>query len=259
MMMAGKGRVYLAVVAVIVAAAVPVSVLSVLSAGASTTVCGSACMSLAVQSSTGDYLTVSGSSVGMATASTTSTSQDFTLEAFGLVQAAADDGVVSARLAWMYGGGTLVEFQYAPGGIPSGNCLADGSTPPSVTNNVEFYAPNTSVTLTTCGETAATLWIEDPLNGQNTNGYDDLINAGYAVPDTYSGPEDTDGQTLTSPFEDPDVLTLNSSGKVVLAELSEINDVVSPGQMWFGGSALTQQVLKAAAKSAAARRAAGKS
>lgn len=248
-MMPGKARVYLAVVAVI-AAAVAVGVVSAgastsTSATASTTACGSACTSLA-----------------MAAASTANTGQDFALEEGGTVGGAVSDGsnLLPSKLILNYSQGFLVEFQYAPGGVPSGNCMADGTNAPNTTENDVYYAPNTSITLATCGLTLATLWIVDPNNGINTNGYDDLINAGYAVSDTYSGPEDTDGQTLTSPYADPDVLTVNSSGKVVLAELSEIGGVVSPGQMWFGGPALVQlQAREAAAKSAAARQAAGKS
>lgn len=265
MMMSNKGRVYVAVVAVIVAAAVPASVLSAdasTSAIASTTACGSACLSLAVDSSTDDYLTVSGSSVGMAAASTTNSGQDFTLEADSNVS----NAVTVADLLpskWMlnYSLGDLVEFQYAPLGKPSGECIADGYSDDDTDIDLpdEVNAPTQTVTLATCGLTLATLWMVDPNNGANTNGYDDLINVGYEASYEYLAPESAVDPVI-SPYADPDVLTLNSSGDVVLAQLSEIGGVVSPGQLWYGGSALVQvQAREAAAKSAAARQAAGKS
>jgi hypothetical protein len=66
------------------------------------------------------------------------------------------------------------------------------------------------------------------------NGYDDLINAGYAVPSAYSGPQGTPGETLATPLAEQAVLAVNSS-KVVLAPLSEIGGV-SPTQLWRTGN-----------------------
>jgi hypothetical protein len=266
MTMSSKSRVYLAVVAVIVAGAVPVGLLTAgasTSATASTTACGSACTSLMVETDgTSDYLTMSGSSVGMAAASTTNSGQDFTLEDDLTVSYAQElaPGFLPSRWGLLYSNGPLVEFQYAPSGKPSGECLGDTSTN-NATEETPYNEPTLNLALETCGVTLATLWIVDPNNGPNAAGYDDLINVGYEETYSYMAPTFSDQNTLTSPYADPEVLTLNSSGDVVLAELSEIGGVVSPGQMWAAsGSAGLAQVSKAAAaKSAAALRAAGKS
>jgi hypothetical protein len=261
--MSNKGRVFLAVVAVIMAAAVPASGLSA-GASASTTACGSACLSLSPDSNTGDYLTVSGSSVGMAAASTTNSGQDFSLEEDADVEWAVQDAdLLPAKLMLNYSAGNLVEFQYAPSGKPSGECLADGYADDDTDTELpdEVNAPTQTVTMATCGLTAATLWIVDPnQNSETANGYVDLINAGYAASYGYLAPESA-VDPVTGPYADPDVLTLNSSGDVVLAQLSEIGGVISPGQLWNGGSGLAQEQAEGetATKSAAARRAAGKS
>jgi hypothetical protein len=266
MMMSNKGRVFLAAVAVIMAAAVPASVLSAgasTSAIASTTACGSACLSLSPDSNTGDYLTVSGSSVGVAAASTTNPGQDFTMEQDQNVQWAVQEAdLLPAKLMLLYNDSYLVEFQYAPSGKPSGECLADGYSDDDTDEELpdEVNAPNTTVTLATCGLTLATLWLVDQnQNSESANGYVDLINAGYAASYGYLAPESA-VDPVTTPYADPYVLTLNSSGDVVLAQLSEIGGVISTGQLWYGGSGLAQEQAQAeaAAKSAAARRAAGK-
>jgi hypothetical protein len=64
-------------------------------------------------------------------------------------------------------------------------------------------------------------WIVHPNN--QVDGYADLINAGwesaYAYGDRTSAEIHSD---FTSPFAEPAVLTVNSSGDVMLAPLSEI-------------------------------------
>jgi hypothetical protein len=266
----------LAAVAMSVAAVVPVGLLS---ANASTTACGSPCTSLSVEvDGTSEVLTVtslSSGTVAMEAASTTNTGQDFTLLAQGGVQGAANAGVISNRLSWLYGAqGDLVEYEYAPGGAVTGMCLAGGVTNESVTYpddasyvNGNSYVPNLSVTLARCGLTAQTLWIPDPnTEAENTNGYVDLINAGYeAEPDYADAPSPSGAtnasptSTLVSPFAEPAVLAYNGS-KVVLAELNEIGGTVSSGQMWTGSSGpLGTQARQALEKSAAALRALGKS
>ena len=260
-MISGKARVYLAVVAVIVAAAVPVGALSAgasTASPASTAACGSACTSLAVES-TGMVLTVTGSNtVGLAAASTTNQGQDFTPEDLGTVNNDAQSGILSSRLLLLDQVDTVVEYQYAPGGIPSGRCLADGYTTvtQSVPGFVVLNAPNTSVTLSTCGVSPATLWLVDANNPNPVNGDTDLINVGYEAPDEYLAPQ-LSYNPVATPYADPDVLTVNSSGQVVLAQLSEIGGVVSTAQMWGNLTAPGQSALRAnIAKSAAAARAA---
>ncbi len=248
--MPNKTRVYLAAVAVIAAAAAGLaSVLSARSAGASTAACGTACTSPSVQSlGTGEALAVSGSSVVMAAASTTSSAQDWTPEQVGDVANAVSAGVLSPRLDMLYSTDQLVQYQYAPAGVPSDQCLANNVT-------VQINAPITpalTVGLTQCGYSAATLWIVDASN--EASGYVDLINAGYgnATGDyplpwgAPSGPTDS----YPSLYAEPAVLAVNSSGKVVLSFLSEIGGVVSASQMWADWSSPAQsQLRKAVAKS----------
>jgi hypothetical protein len=107
-----------------------------------------------------------------------------------------------------------------------------------------------TVVLAQCGITAQSLWI---LDGDNeANGYVDLINAGYEASSTYAVPTPDDDNNvtdndnnLTSPFAEPAVLTVNSSGKVVLAPLSELGGVVSSSQMWADWSSPAQSELRA--------------
>jgi hypothetical protein len=252
MIMSKKTRVYLGIVAVVVAAAVPAGLMS---AGASTAACGSACTSPSVESLSGDVLTVSGSSVVMSAASTSNSAQDWTVEPEGNVTAAANAGVVSSKLELNYSISNLVEFQYAPDGLPSDKCLGDLSTENSTET---FYVPTLSVGLVQCGVTAASLWIIDQGNALST--YDDLINAGYQVGYTYGAPVNpTAGQDVTtSPFFEPAVLTVSTSGSgssssssVGLAPLSEIGGVISPAQAWTAYTAPDQSALRTAIQKSA--------
>ena len=68
---------------------------------------------------------MSGSSVDMSAASTTSSTQDWTPEQEGDVANAVAAGVLSQKLNMLYSTDQLVEFQYAPNGVPSDKCLAN--------------------------------------------------------------------------------------------------------------------------------------
>ena len=253
MRMSRPAIVSFAVGVVLVAAFVPGSLPP---AGASTAACGGPCTSPSVRSlGTGEVLAVSGGSgVAMAAASSSNSAEDWTPEQEGPVSGAAQAGVVSARLDMNYSGDTLVEFQYAPGGVPSGECLAD-----TATIEIPVNAPALTVALAQCGITAASLWIVD---GNGTGGYVDLINAGYEAAYSFGAPDsntDSASSALASPFAEPAVLTVSSSGKVVLAPLSEIGGVVSASQAWASWSAPGQaQLRQAVERSAAARRASGR-
>ena len=242
-----KASLSAAVVAAIAAALVP---LSLESAGASTTACGSWCVSPSTESAvTNNTLTVSGSSVVMAAASTTNSAQDWTSEYAGEVSTAVTAGVVSSKLDLLYSGQDMLEYQYAPNGVPSGQCLADGDSDANVNDNIPpVYMPTLTIVLAPCGATAASLWIIDASN--EGNGYVDLINAGWESSYTYLASTASNADPLTSPFADPAVLTVNSSGKVVLAQLSAIGQSVSPTQMWgdflsSSQSSLAEKVAKA--------------
>jgi hypothetical protein len=148
-----------------------------------------------------------------------------------------------------YSGDTLLEYQYAPNGVPSGQCLADGDSNAMVNGYTPpVYLPSLTVVLAECGVTAASLWIVDQTNA--AGGYVDLINAGYESSYTYLASTTSNADPITSPFAEPAVLTVNSSGKVVLAQLSEIGQVPSPSQMWMGflsssQSSLAEKIAKA--------------
>ena len=245
--MFSKAKVYLVGMAVISVLAVPASLLSAdAPAGASTTACGGSCTSPSVQSvGTGQVLTVSGTSVTMSAANSTSSTQDWTPEQEGDVANAVAAGVLEPKLNMLYSTDQLVEFQYAPNGVPSDQCLANnwsGTTPLGGSSN--YNVPTLTVVMAQCGITAASLWIVDANN--EANGYVDLINAGYASSYSYLAENAATFENLTSPFAEPAVLTVNSSGKVVLAFLSELGGVVSPTQMWSAWSAPAQAALRTA-------------
>jgi hypothetical protein len=242
-----KAKVYLVGMVVITAMAVPVSLLSAdAPAGASTTACSSSCISPSVQSvGTGQVLTVSGGSISMSAASTTNSGQDWTPEQEGDVSNAVAAGVLPARLNMQYATDQVVEFQSAPSGVPSDQCLADNYTgTTSLGGQSPYNVPTLSVAMAQCGITAASLWILDATS--EANGYVDLINAGYESSYSYLAQNSASAENLTNPFAEPAVLTVNSSGKVVLAFLSELGGVVSPTQMWGPWAASSQAALRAA-------------
>jgi hypothetical protein len=245
--MSKTAKVYLAVAAVLVAASVPVGLLSAGASPASTAACGSACISPSVESlGTGEELAVgstttspagTSTSVVMSAASSTNSAEDWTLEAEGVVSNAVSAGVVSAKLNMLYAGQTRVELQSAPNGAPSGKCLADTT----------LDGPSTTVGMEQCGITAQSLWIVD---GNNvSDDYVDLINAGYAVTYTYPVPVEEYSGEYTNPFAEPYVLTATSGGGVELAQLSEIGGVVSPTQMWSDVASVASSALAKSAKS----------
>lgn len=247
----------LAVVAVVAATAVSVSLLSAgAPVGASTTACGPACASPSVELlGAGDVLTVSGNSVVISAASTTSSAQDWTVMAEGNVTGAVSAGVVSQKLMLNYYDSDLVEFEYAPSGIPSDKCMADTASDAAVNDYTPpIYVPTTSIALEPCGMTAASLWIVDQSNALSS--YDDLINAGYEAEYSYLAPSSLSASSYTSPFAEPYVLTASanssgSGGTVALAPLSELGGNITAGQAWTAYTAPDQSALRAAIKSSA--------
>jgi hypothetical protein len=240
-----KAKMYVVGMAAVTALAVPASLLSAdAPAGASTTACGSSCTSPSVESvGTGQVLTASGTSVTMSAASGTSSGQDWTPEQEGDVANAIAAGVLSPKLNMLYSTDQLVEFQTAPNGVPSDQCIADNFTSTtSLGGSLQWDTPTLTVVLAQCGVTAASLWIVDANN--EANGYVDLINAGYAASFSFLAQNTAAFDNLTSPFAEPAVLTVNSSGKLVLAPLSELGGVVSPTQMWTAWSAPAQAAFR---------------
>jgi hypothetical protein len=234
-----------AVVSVAAATAIAAAVIPVglQRAGASTSACGSSCTSpYNDQDGTGNVLTVSGTNVEMAAASSTSTAQDWTPEFIGDVYQAVEAGLIPSRLNLLYSDASMYEFQYAPGGSPSGECLGNTSTDPGMDS--PYNVPTTSVVLVTCGVTAATLWAVDDQNYGNVPGYDDLISVGYEEAYTYLAQNSGTADNLTSPFAEPEVLTYSSKG-VGLAQLSEIGGIPSAGQLWGDYLTSAQQAVEA--------------
>jgi hypothetical protein len=240
--MSNTVRAYIAMVAVMAAAAVPAGLLSAdasTSAEASTAACGVSCTSPSVESN-GEVLTVSGSSVTMAAASSSNSGQDWTVEAEGNVTGGVDAGILSSKLMLNYYNSNLVEFQYAPDGVPSGKCLAENTV-----NDTESTTTSLPVTLQQCGVSTASLWIVDQSNALSQ--YDDLISASginACLPaSVYCG--------LTIPFAEPGVLTVTSSGTVEVNPLSEIGGAISQGQAWTAYTAPDQAALRAAIRRSA--------
>lgn len=182
----------------------------------------------------------------MSTANTTSSTEDWTPEQEGDVANAVSAGVLSAKVNMLYSTDQLIEFQYAPGGVPSDQCLSDNSAVP--VGGGQFSVPTLTVVLGQCGVTAASLWIIDANN--EANGYVDLINAGFAATFSYMAEDIAAFDNMTSTFAEPAVLTVNSSGHVVLAMLNELGGVVSPTQMWAAWSAPAQAFLRTAVQTA---------
>jgi hypothetical protein len=249
-------------VVVMVAAAVCVSLVSAgVPARASTTACGPACASPSVESlGTGEVLTAEGSDEGsgvkLAAASTSDTTQDWTIMSENTVGNAVSAGVLSSKLAMLQNPSTLIEIEYVPGGDPSGLCLADTASALAAAGGGSSYyeTPTTSVALEPCGTTAQSLWIIDINCELDT--YCDLINAGYETWYNYGAPADpdqdeADGDNLTTPFAEPMVLTASSSGALSLAMLAELGNVVPPAdQAWTDYTAPDQSALRAALRNA---------
>jgi hypothetical protein len=250
MTMSKTARVYLAVVALIMAAAVPAGLLSAGGpAGASTSVCGSECTSPSVESlGAGEVLTASGSSTGSSvdlSTATTSKTTDFTVEGEGGVPNAVNAGVLSSKLEMNYSDSDLVEFQYAPNGIPSDECLSDTSSDAAVNDYTPpINVPTLSVALEPCGTTAASLWIIDQNCELDT--YCDLINAGYETQYVYLAPSGLTSSSYTGLFAEPEVLTASSSGALSLAPLAEIGGGVPASQAWTAYTSADQSALRAA-------------
>jgi hypothetical protein len=198
----------------------------------------------------GDVLQVSSAksdgAVVMAAASTTSSAQDWAPVGEGVVSNAVTAGVLSSRLDMLYGGDSLVEYQYAPDGVPSDLCLSGGYT----VGLDGAIVPAATVVLGQCGYSASTMWIIDGTN--EADGYVDLINAGYTAAWSEPGASGSYAASAAA-FAEPLVLTVNSSGAAVLAPLSDVGSV-SPTQMWGSWSSTAQSELrtKVAAEAAAA-------
>jgi hypothetical protein len=166
----------------------------------------------------------------------------------GDVANAVAAGVLPPKLNMLYSTDPVIELQTAPNGVPSDNCLADLFTTPLTSQQAPFFVPTLTVGTAQCGTTAATLWIVDASN--EANGFADLINAGYETSFSFGAPDNSTALNFTSQYAEPAVLTVSSSGKVVLAPLSQLGAAVSPTQMWTAWSAPAQAFLRTAVQTA---------
>jgi hypothetical protein len=221
------------------------------SAGASTTACASYCTSPYTQlGGSGEVLTVDGSTVDMAAASSTNTDQDWTVEYESSVSALEGIGLVSDRMTLNYGLSYVYQFEWAPDGQTSDQCLADSAAQesnPTEDENSAYYIPQLKVVLAQCGTTAATLWAADQNTVSLSLGYTDLINLGYEAESTFLSPTNNEPYSqLNSQYSDPAVLTVSGS-TVALAPLTETAGVPESAQMWAAyQSPAEAQVQKAA-------------
>jgi hypothetical protein len=196
----------LAAAAVAVAAASACSVLAVPAASAATAQCGSDCASfyplsygasdvLAVEHASGTSGSV-GQAVTIAAASGTSQAEDWYLNDEGTVSDFYAAGLMSAQMNLHWDSDQVYEIDYVPDGVFTGLCLGTSSSNGSG-----------SVTLQSCGETAATLWAADTadqngralplINGNNNN-----FSAPYSLEATSPGAQLTSTSLLGSPVNE---------------------------------------------------------
>ena len=174
--------------------------------------CGSACISLASQEWGTGYVSAvknGASQTGqpiLISAAGPDTSEDFQLLNEGTVLNACtiDAGLLPSQVCDTWPNNELFEYQYNPGGVPSGLCLGTAAT----------AANGTEVSLQPCGVIATTLWI--PLTIDTISGVEPLI-AGTDV-------EVNTPYVLTAPGTVGDHLTTH--------KLDLVDGTFNPAQMW---------------------------
>jgi surface antigen len=178
-------------------------------AGAASPACGSSCWSLYNQKfGSADVSAVSGvtAATGQAVilaAATSSTAEDWRQEFNGTVADFYAAGLMNATLNQYYGSDQVWQFEYAPGGIDSGECLGIASGP----------GQGTKVTLQPCTEINST-WI-----------YDSVAAVGGYVP--YISGADTK-------YPAPYVLTATLAGDDFTTQALRVDStgVAAKDQMW---------------------------
>jgi len=201
----GVATVALAGSAIAAAAAMP-------AATAASPQCGSSCTAISDQAAGHGYVTsvaVSGrnlrkpvTTIVLAGAGP-NTSEDFFRQYEGTVAQFYAAGLVSAAMDQTWPTDSVYEYQYAPGGRDSSECIAVPST----------AAAGTVLTLGPCGSTAAVVWVA--LSAASIGGYEPLINGTDTVVDT------------------PYVMTANQvNGALTTQQLSLVGGTLNPQQMW---------------------------
>lgn len=202
---------FLAAGIAVLALAGGIAVSTIPASQAATSACGSTCAALASQAfGSTDVSAVSsasgtaGTSVIMAAAAPTST-EDWQVNLQGTVSSFYAAGLVNATVGKTWPTLNAYEYEWAPGGSPTGLCLGIGVT---------AAASGTPVALEPCGVDAKTLWI--PLTIDTIGGYQPLISA----TDTVSG----------SPY----VLTAPSAagGQLTTHQMYLVGGTFAKHQMW---------------------------
>jgi len=175
---------------------------------AASSACGSNCVSLASQAlGTSDVSAVSGTAaaghpVVMAVAADITT-EDFQASNDGTVADFCSAGIMTGVNCTTWPSDMVFEFQYVPGGSPTGLCL--GTAVAAVSG--------TAVTLQPCGVDARTVWVELAID--KINGVDPLISGTNTISST------------------PLVLTAGSVGaQLTTKKLSLSAGTFSQHQMW---------------------------
>jgi hypothetical protein len=179
-------------------------------ANAATVACGSDCMALAAESwGLNDVTSASSGTAGtgqdiiLARAAEFS-AEDFVVRYEGTVASFYSDGILGPAVGETWPSDLVLEYQFAPGGVPSSLCLGVAAT----------AANGTAVSLQPCGSSAKVLWV--PLFADHIGSYQPLINGSDTVTST------------------PYVLTAGSSLGDVLTteELYLAAGTVAQSQMW---------------------------
>jgi hypothetical protein len=167
-----------------------------LTANAATPECGGACIDIfsaeyGTAAHPNDILAVRnqpagiGTPITLNTAGTSNPGEDFEADVPGTVHQFYEDGLMPAGMNALYGSLDVYEFQYAPDGHQTNQCVGVATGPAIVTE----------VTLRACGVTVKTAWIAYPRT-TTSGSYFELINGATA-----------------SDFSDPYVLTTGAPGE----------------------------------------------
>lgn len=182
-----------------------------LTANAATTKCGALCTDVFNKALGKGYLIDAanqapgvGQPVNLAKAADTNPGEDFTLSYQGQVSDLYQAGIISAGLDKLYPRLQVIEIQYWPAGNATVLCLGVDTAP----------GANTPVTLQTCGATASTTWIIDPVTTR-AGRYGVLI-SGATVGD----------------FQHPSVLTAGSPGQQLVTATLAGGDPALTHQLW---------------------------
>jgi hypothetical protein len=186
-------------------------------ASAATVACGSTCISPYTEAFGVDYVLgvyqgsqTTGQPAVLSVASNVSNAEDWAYSAEGTVSDFYAASLVSSAVNLHYGSDEAYEFEYAPGGSPSGLCLGVGATAGS----------NSKVGLQVCGASSRTIWIEDGTDYDGTGA--PLINGSDT---NFSQP-----YVLTYPAGKSPVSAPNT--QLITYNLQQTTNGINPSQMW---------------------------